>query len=258
MKKKKKFIIIIPIILISILTISIIFIFFNPLLKIKLIGKDETIEVFTSYKDKGVKIEGTKNKVKTINKVNTNKLGTYTITYKIKHLKTTKIVKRKVTIIDKTPPTITLKENDITIYQNDTYIEPGYKAEDNYGMSYYFRGSVQDNYVLFNNMCFRIVRIEGDGSVKLIYAGDVSEGATNCNEVGETTGLLRDSDDNVISSLYLLLFDPPRALNINRLFVTVIYPCAPLIFAQLYCLTITSPSARTVPVLPLISCPIRP
>ena len=56
---------------------------------------------------------------------------------------------------------------------------------DNYGKTYYYRGAVQDNYVLFNNMCWRIVRIEGDGSVKLIYAGDVSEGATNCNEVGE-------------------------------------------------------------------------
>jgi len=74
--------------------------------------------------------------------------------------------------------------------------------QDNLGASYYYRGSVQDNYVLFNNMCFRIVRIEGDGSVKLIYAGDVTEGATNCNEVGTNTGLLKDSDDNTISPIY--------------------------------------------------------
>ena len=81
--KKKKILLIISIIILIILVIvtSIIFIFFNPLLKIKLIGKNETIEVFTKYKDKGVKIEGTKNKVKITNKVNTNKLGTYTITY---------------------------------------------------------------------------------------------------------------------------------------------------------------------------------
>ena len=39
---------------------------------------------------------------------------------------------------------------------------------DDYGLSYYYRGNVEDNYVNFANMCFRIVRISGDGSVKLI------------------------------------------------------------------------------------------
>ena len=134
MKKKKNNLILIPIIItiILILIALIIFIFFNPLIKIKLIGKDETIEVFTKYKDKGVKIEGTKNKVKITNKVNTNKLGTYTITYKITHLKTTKIIKRKIKVVDTTKPEITLQGNEVTIYQNDTYNEPGYTATDNY------------------------------------------------------------------------------------------------------------------------------
>lgn len=134
MKKKKKNLILIPIIITIILMLItlIVFIFFNPLIKIKLIGKDETIEVFTKYKDKGVKIEGTKNKVKITNKVNTNKLGTYTITYKITHLKTTKIIKRKVKVIDTKKPEITLQGNEVTIYQNDTYNEPGYTATDNY------------------------------------------------------------------------------------------------------------------------------
>lgn len=134
MKKKKKNLILISIIItiILILIALIVFIFFNPLIKIKLIGKDETIEVFTKYKDKGVKIEGTKNKVKIANKVNTNKLGTYTITYKITHLKTTKIIKRKVKVVDTIKPEITLQGNEVTIYQNDTYNEPGYTATDNY------------------------------------------------------------------------------------------------------------------------------
>ncbi len=41
-------------------------------------------------------------------------------------------------------------------------------TEDDYGNSYYFRGNVKDNYLNFNNMCWRVVRIEGDGSIKLI------------------------------------------------------------------------------------------
>ena len=41
-------------------------------------------------------------------------------------------------------------------------------AIDDYGTSYYYRGNVIDNYLNFAGMCWRIVRIAGDGSVKLI------------------------------------------------------------------------------------------
>ena len=41
-------------------------------------------------------------------------------------------------------------------------------AIDDYGNSYYFRGNVADNYVNFAGMCWRIVRISGDKSIKLI------------------------------------------------------------------------------------------
>ena len=50
---------------------------------------------------------------------------------------------------------------------------------DNYGDSYYFRGGVEDNYVNFANKCWRIVRIEGDGSIKLTLAS--STGTCNTN-----------------------------------------------------------------------------
>jgi len=40
-------------------------------------------------------------------------------------------------------------------------------TQDNYGTSYYFRGMPDDNYVTFSNKCWRIVRIQGDGSIKL-------------------------------------------------------------------------------------------
>lgn len=42
------------------------------------------------------------------------------------------------------------------------------ETKDDYGTSYYFRGKVDNNYVQFANMCWRIVRITGDGSVKLV------------------------------------------------------------------------------------------
>ena len=52
-------------------------------------------------------------------------------------------------------------------------------AEDDYGTSYYFRGAVKNNYVQFANKCWRIVRIAGNNSVKLILHNDNTSGATN-------------------------------------------------------------------------------
>lgn len=46
-----------------------------------------------------------------------------------------------------------------------------YSAPDDYGTSYYFRGNVTNNYVRFNNQYWRIVRINGNGSLKLYYQG---------------------------------------------------------------------------------------
>ena len=46
-----------------------------------------------------------------------------------------------------------------------------YAAEDDLGTSYYFRGAVDNNYVKFANFYWRIIRINGDGSIRMIYAG---------------------------------------------------------------------------------------
>ena len=53
-----------------------------------------------------------------------------------------------------------------------------YKAEDDYGISYYYRGAIDYNYVNFAGMCWRIVRIEGDGTIKLILEDSLYE----CND----------------------------------------------------------------------------
>ena len=55
-------------------------------------------------------------------------------------------------------------------------------TEDDYGTSYYYRGSVDNNYVQFANKCWRIVRITGDGSVKLVLHNDNgAESTSPCN-----------------------------------------------------------------------------
>ena len=61
-------------------------------------------------------------------------------------------------------------------------------AVDDYGMSYYFRGNVTNNYVEFANKCWRIVRITGDGSIKLVLHNDnVNNIASPCASSNNST-----------------------------------------------------------------------
>ena len=131
---KKKIIIISSIILlIALITTAIYFIFYNPFLDIKLKGKNKiTLEVNTEYKEPGIITSGTKNKYKVTGKVNTKKLGTYILVYKIKLLKTEKEIKREIIIVDTTKPELKLTKGNISIYQNETFKDPGYEVTDNY------------------------------------------------------------------------------------------------------------------------------
>ena len=47
------------------------------------------------------------------------------------------------------------------------------KAKDNYGDTYYFRGASSNNYVSFAGFIWRIMRINGNGSVRLLFEGDI-------------------------------------------------------------------------------------
>ena len=48
------------------------------------------------------------------------------------------------------------------------------KSNDDIGVSYYYRGSVKNNYVLFGGLLWRIVRINGNGTVRMILDGETS------------------------------------------------------------------------------------
>lgn len=70
-------------------------------------------------------------------------------------------------------------------------------TEDDYGTSYYFRGAVENNYVSFAGMCWRIVRIVGDGSIKLTLYNYNPTGASNpcaASLDGETKAFARYDD----------------------------------------------------------------
>lgn len=54
-----------------------------------------------------------------------------------------------------------------------------YKTEDDDGTSYYFRGAIDNNYVSFAGFTWRIVRINGDGTIRLILAVDPTTSVFN-------------------------------------------------------------------------------
>ena len=67
-----------------------------------------------------------------------------------------------------------------------------YASEDDFGTSYYFRGAVENNYVKFANYYWRIIRINGDGSIRMIYAGT----EVHANGESETDSSIGDSAYN--------------------------------------------------------------
>ena len=67
-----------------------------------------------------------------------------------------------------------------------------YKVEDDWGDTYYFAGNPQDNWVKFANFYWRIIRINGDGSIRMIYQG------TGANTTG--TGTMINSSQAFNSS----------------------------------------------------------
>ena len=64
---------------------------------------------------------------------------------------------------------------------------------DDYGTSYYYRGNIPNNYLIFAGKCWRIVRITGNGSgtgsnaIKLFYWGNVTDNNTCNNNSNYTT-----------------------------------------------------------------------
>ena len=59
-----------------------------------------------------------------------------------------------------------------------------YEMTDDYGTSYYYRGSVRNNYVSFAGYYWRIIRINGDGSIRLLYAGETKDASGDDAQIG--------------------------------------------------------------------------
>lgn len=66
-------------------------------------------------------------------------------------------------------------------------------STDDDGTTYYFRGNVANNYVTFAGLTWRIVRINGDGSVRLVL-DDVADTLANYNTENESYETFNQTD----------------------------------------------------------------
>ena len=91
---------------------------------------------------------------------------------------------------------VKMKHDSFKFSQTATGVGDGtkgiYKAEDDFGTSYYFRGAVENNYVKFANFYWRIIRINGDGSIRMIYAGT----SAHANGESETDSFIDETAYN--------------------------------------------------------------
>ena len=70
-----------------------------------------------------------------------------------------------------------------------------YAAEDDLGTSYYFRGNVDNNYVYFAKNWWQIIRINGDGTIRMIYTSNPND--SSANQYISKSAYNSSRDDNV-------------------------------------------------------------
>ena len=70
-----------------------------------------------------------------------------------------------------------------------------FTAEDDYGTSYYWRGAVTNNYFYFAGYYWRIVRINGDGTIRIVYIGTTSN-ASGTETYAGTSAWTTEMNDN--------------------------------------------------------------
>ena len=79
------------------------------------------------------------------------------------------------------------------------------KTKDAYGDSYYYRGTVTNNYVKFAGFYWRIIRINGDGTVRVIYDGTsahVNGESSSDRQIGTTAFNSSYNDNAYVGYMY--------------------------------------------------------
>lgn len=96
-----------------------------------------------------------------------------------------------------------------------------YKSTDDDGDSYYFRGNV-NNYVSFANQLWRVIRVNGDGTIRLLYNTDIDKSVfNNAHDDEKYSGYTYDNE-NVCTkeNPCISSFDAKNNLFVNNMNMT--------------------------------------
>ena len=85
---------------------------------------------------------------------------------------------------------VTYKLNAITLTNTELETDKSdkglYQGTDDYGTTYYYRVNIKNNNVYFAGFYWQIVRINGDGSIRLIYDGSVKNATGGNQSIGSS------------------------------------------------------------------------
>ena len=93
----------------------------------------------------------------------------------------------------------TLTETELETDKSDKGL---YQGTDDYGTTYYYRGNVKNNIVKFAGFYWQIVRINGDGSIRLMYDGSVKNTTGGNQSIGTSKFNSSDNDPAYVGYMY--------------------------------------------------------
>ena len=99
------------------------------------------------------------------------------------------------------------------VSENDLSDKGLYKSIDDFGDTYYYRGNVKNNNVYFAGFYWQIIRINGDGSIRLLYNGTEKNAKGEANSIGKSK-----YSDKVNSAAYIgYMYGNPDGKTIDEL-----------------------------------------
>ena len=93
----------------------------------------------------------------------------------------------------------TLTETELEIDKSDKGL---YQGTDDYGTTYYYRGNIKNNIVQFAGFYWQIVRINGDGSIRLIYDGTEKNATGGKQTIGNSQFNTNYNDPAYVGYMY--------------------------------------------------------
>ena len=169
--------------------------------------KDNTVLVYSEYKDEGIKAylfnEDISNRVKITSNLDTNKIGTYYINFNLRFLNTYFKLKREIKVIDNIEPVITLNgESEINLYLGNEYMDKGAVANDNYD------GDITSNIIVDSNVDTNRV-----GNYEVKYT--INDSSNNSSSVIRKVNVLPKKVINYTQDNKIVTYIKKNNLNIS-------------------------------------------